>query len=74
MASTVDTLQLVWLLFTKIEYETKSVKKKKKKKKQRTRLSKVEYYKKLIDFSNIEFHIIFLITQILGQQWQLATY
>ena len=26
------------------------------------------YYKEVLDFSNIEYHIIFLITQILGQQ------
>ena len=26
------------------------------------------YYKEVLDFSNIEYHIIFLITQISGQQ------
>ena len=26
------------------------------------------YYKEVLDFSNIEYHIIFLTTQILGQQ------
>ena len=29
---------------------------------------KLEYYKEVLDFSNIEYHIIFLIAQILGQQ------
>ena len=29
---------------------------------------KLEYYKEVLDFSNIEYHIIFLITRILGQQ------
>ena len=29
---------------------------------------KLEYYKEVLDFSNIEYHIIFLITQIPGQQ------
>ena len=28
---------------------------------------KLEYYKKVLKFINIEYHIIFLITQILGQ-------
>ena len=29
---------------------------------------KLEYYKEVLNFSNIEYHIIFLITQISGQQ------
>ena len=29
---------------------------------------KLEYYKEVLDFSNIEYQIFFLITQILGQQ------
>ena len=29
---------------------------------------KLEYYKEVLNFSNIEYYIIFLTTQILGQQ------
>ena len=29
---------------------------------------KLEHYKEVLDFSNIEYHIIFLITQISSQQ------
>ena len=29
---------------------------------------KLEFYKEVLNFSNIEYHIIFLIAQILGQQ------
>ena len=28
---------------------------------------KLKYYKEALDFSNIQYHIFFLITQILGQ-------
>ena len=28
---------------------------------------KLKYYKEVLNFINIEYHIIFLITQILGQ-------
>ena len=41
---------------------------KKKKKKRILDCMKLKYYKEVLDFSNIEYHIIFLITQILGQQ------
>ena len=30
--------------------------------------TKLEYYKEIFDFNNIEYHIIFLITQIPSQQ------
>ena len=39
-------------------------KKKKKKKKKVFDCMKLEYYKEVLDFSNIEYYIIFLITQI----------
>jgi len=39
-----------------------------KKKKKLLDCIKLEYYKEVLDFSIIEYHIIFLITQILGQQ------
>ena len=29
---------------------------------------KLEYYKQVLNFNNIEYHIIFLVTQIPGQQ------
>ena len=41
---------------------------KKKKKKRVLDCMKLKYYKEVLDFSNIEYHIIFLITQILDQQ------
>ena len=46
-------------------------KKEKKKKKKRRRLLdyiKLEYYKEVLNFSIIEYHIIFLITKLLDQQ------
>ena len=42
--------------------------KKKKKKKRVLDCMKLEYCKEVLNFSNIEYRIIFLITQILGQQ------
>ena len=41
---------------------------KKKKKKKVLDYMKFEYYKEVLDFNNIEYHIIFLITQILSHQ------
>ena len=43
-------------------------KKEKEKKKKVLNYMKLEYYKEVLDFSNIEYHIIFLITQISSQQ------
>ena len=40
----------------------------KKKKKKVLNCMKLEYYKKVLDFSNIKYHIIFLIIQIPSQQ------
>ena len=53
-------------LLLKVLYETK--KKKKEKKEKQGDFSKIEYYKKVLDFRNIEYHITFLITQIPDQQ------
>ena len=33
---------------------------------------KLEFYKEVLNFSNIEYHIIFLITQIPGQQYHVG--
>ena len=46
----------------------KRLKKKKKKKNKVLDCMKLEYYKEILDFSNIEYHIIFLITKISDQQ------
>jgi len=46
-------------------YKTKSRKKEKKNKV--LDFVKLEYYKEVLNFHNIEYHIAFLITQILGQ-------
>ena len=43
-------------------------KKEKEKKKKVLNYMKLEYYKEILDFSNIEYHIIFLITKISDQQ------
>ena len=40
---------------------------KKKKKIKVLNCLRLEYYKELLDFNNIEYHIIFFITQIPGQ-------
>ena len=48
-------------------YETKKVGKKKKKNKV-LNFVKLDYYKEVLDYHNIEYYIAFLITQILGQQ------
>ena len=45
-----------------------AIPKKKKKKKVRD-CTKLKYYEEILDLSNIEYHIIFLITQIPGQQY-----
>ena len=45
----------------------KEKKKKKKKKKKVFNFNKIEYYKEVLDFRNIEYHITFLITQLPGQ-------
>ena len=45
----------------------KKEKKKEKKKKKVFDCMKLEYYKEVLDFSNIEYYIIFLITQISGR-------
>ena len=47
--------------------EKKKKKKKEKKKKKVFDCMKLEYYKEVLDFSNIEYYIIFLITQISGR-------
>ena len=41
---------------------------KKEKKKKGLDYTKLKYYKEILDFSNIEYHIIFLIIQISSQQ------
>ena len=43
------------------------IKKKKEKKSKVPNCMKLEYYKEVLDFNNIEYHIIFLITQIPSQ-------
>ena len=43
---------------------------KKKEKKKVLDFMKLEYYKEVLNFSNIEYHVIFLITQIPGQHCQ----
>ena len=48
----------------KVLYKTKSRKKKNKV----LDFVKLKYYKEVLDFRNIEYHITFLITQIPGQQ------
>ena len=45
-----------------------SYKRLKKKKNKVLDCMKLEYYKEILDFSNIEYHIIFLITKISDQQ------
>ena len=48
-------------------HETKSRKKIKRKKPIYLTFLKLEYYKEILDFHNIDYHISFLITQISGQ-------
>ena len=52
-------------------YETKKVGKKKKKNKVLD-FVKLDYYKEVLDFHNIEYYIAFLITQILDQQYHAS--
>ena len=42
--------------------------KKKEKKNKVLDFVKLEYYKEVLDFRNIEYHIVFIIPQIRGQQ------
>ena len=54
-------------ILLKVLYETKIRKRKKKKEEKKNKVLKflkIEYYKKVLDFRNIEYHITFLITQI----------
>ena len=47
----------------------REIKKKKEKKSKVPNCMKLKYYKEVLNFSNIEYHIIFLIIQIPGQQY-----
>ena len=60
-----------FFVLLKVLYETKIQKKKEKKKKHKvldfSKIKYFEYYKEVLDFRNIEYHITFLTTQIPSQ-------